>query len=256
MAKISREVLQEPGPVFPDLLIVRDTYSNGDIYEGEMKIERTDSSKKILVKQGFGVYRFESGAVYAGEWVAGKMHGWGIFEEGILPEEPGNPLQRPHDRFEGTWVEGRRARGTYTFGLTGDVYQGEFVDNNLKHGRAIVWENREMFEVWYNRDCLVKKLPFDFSGVPASAETGKAHQAKDQTGKKQLVSRRKGVSKDEYEAAIQFLRLQEALDPIPRSSCDVQPIRKSTGAFASSPRRMNYVGMRDAEVRAKFRFFR
>jgi hypothetical protein len=125
---------------------VRDTYANGDEYEGEVRVEPTASGRRVL-KHGHGVYRFAKGSSYDGEWADGKMHGWGVFQEADS-----------RDRYEGHWQGGKRTIGLYFYG-TGDIYQGCF-HNNQKHGRGVAWEDRQMFEVVYDHDVLVSKTPF------------------------------------------------------------------------------------------------
>ena len=122
---------------------MHDHYANGDEYIGEVKVVRGGS----VVKHGLGVYRFSRGSCYEGEWCDGVMQGWGRFVEADVG-----------DVFEGHWRAGKRFFGRYCF-ANGDIYEGGFVDN-LKHGRAVVWEGHEMYEVEFHRDELVSKVPF------------------------------------------------------------------------------------------------
>ncbi|CAM6092748.1 unnamed protein product [Calypogeia fissa] len=88
------------------------TYSNGDVYEGEFHQGRCSGS---------GVYYFYMSGRYEGEWVDGKYDGYGVE----------------------TWARGSRYRGQYRRGLrdgygvyrfyTGDVYSGEW-SNGQSHG--------------------------------------------------------------------------------------------------------------------------
>ncbi|KAL3699799.1 hypothetical protein R1sor_017821 [Riccia sorocarpa] len=88
------------------------TYSNGDVYEGEFHQGRCSGS---------GVYYFYMSGRYEGEWVDGKYDGYGVE----------------------TWARGSRYRGQYRQGLrdgygvyrfyTGDVYSGEW-SNGQSHG--------------------------------------------------------------------------------------------------------------------------
>ncbi|KAI5073054.1 hypothetical protein GOP47_0011067 [Adiantum capillus-veneris] len=91
------------------------TYSNGDVYEGEFHQGRFSGS---------GVYTFNLSGKYEGDWVDGKFDGYG---------------------FE-TWARGSCYRGHYRYGLregygvyrffTGDVYSGEW-SKGQSHGRGI-----------------------------------------------------------------------------------------------------------------------
>ncbi|CAM6049204.1 unnamed protein product [Sphagnum compactum] len=88
------------------------TYSNGDIYEGEFYQGRCSGS---------GVYYFYKSGRYEGDWVDGKYDGYGVE----------------------TWARGSRYRGQYRQGMregygiyrfyTGDVYSGEW-SNGQSHG--------------------------------------------------------------------------------------------------------------------------
>lgn len=88
------------------------TYSNGDIYEGEFYQGRCSGS---------GVYYFYKSGRYEGDWVDGKYDGYGVE----------------------TWARGSRYRGQYRQGMrdgygiyrfyTGDVYSGHW-SNGQSHG--------------------------------------------------------------------------------------------------------------------------
>jgi hypothetical protein len=165
-------------------LAVHDKYANGDEFVGEVRIEPPPpsagpDSRPRIVKHGLGTYRFASGSQYDGEWANGRMHGWGIFVE-----------HASGDRYEGYWEDGQRTMGLYAFG-NGDVYQGCF-DGSLKHGRGIAWEDRQMYEVVYNRDVLVSKKTFatqreptfvgDGCRAPATAPPVSTHPRQPRTG--------------------------------------------------------------------------
>ncbi|MCO5560881.1 hypothetical protein L7F22_014501 [Adiantum nelumboides] len=91
------------------------TYSNGDVYEGEFHQGRFSGS---------GVYHFYLSGRYEGDWVDGKFDGYGVE----------------------TWARGSCYRGHYRCGLregygvyrffTGDVFSGEW-SKGQSHGRGI-----------------------------------------------------------------------------------------------------------------------
>ena len=132
---------------------VHDRYTNGDEYIGEVRLD----ARGKIVKDGIGTYRFARGSMYEGEWKDGAMHGWGSFNE----SDSG-------DVYEGYWSCGKRSFGVYRF-ASGDTYEGAF-DANHKHGRGIVWESRRMYEVVYERDVLLSKVPFCTDRAPLSAK--------------------------------------------------------------------------------------
>eukprot|EP00755_Sulcionema_specki_P024317 Sspe_Gene.80962::Locus_51467_Transcript_2_2_Confidence_0.800_Length_1090::g.80962::m.80962 len=121
------------------LTSVVETYPNGDVYEGHIGQDG--------MKTGWGKYTFANGKVYEGHWKQGKMDGWGEFHESDTK-----------DRFVGEWEAGNRKFGIY-FYANGDMYQGGF-EQSMKHGKGIIWENKEMYEALYDRDRLLGKVPW------------------------------------------------------------------------------------------------
>merc|ERR1711916_145576 len=59
------------------------------------------------------------------------------------------------DQFEGVWNRGLRSHGTYVY-ANGDAYCGGFA-NNQKHGHGLAREGRDVFEVLFEHDVLVRK---------------------------------------------------------------------------------------------------
>jgi hypothetical protein len=93
---------------------IKFTYSNGGVYEGEMKDE-----KRI----GHGKMIYAEGDVYEGEWKNDERNGHGkiVYANGNL--------------YEGDWKDDKRTghgKSTYT---SGNVYEGEFKDGK-KHGKG------------------------------------------------------------------------------------------------------------------------
>lgn len=84
-------------------------YSNGDIYEGEVKMG---------MRHGRGVYTFANGSVYDGEWKENQPHGMGIFKYA-----DGSSYKGQH-KYGLKW-----GQGTYIC-ANGDKYTGEWKRNS------------------------------------------------------------------------------------------------------------------------------
>ena len=66
-----------------------------------------------------GIYQFDSGAIFRGEWQDGKPHGEGIYEFSS------------GDVYEGQWHAGNM-HGTGIFRFSrGDAYEGQFQHNTV-----------------------------------------------------------------------------------------------------------------------------
>ena len=93
-------------------------YSNGDVYEGQMK---------NLLREGSGKIVFASGDSYTGDFVADKITGSGLFR------------YSNGDEYEGALLDGKReGYGTYTW-ADGSLYFGEF-SNDMKNGAGkFIW---------------------------------------------------------------------------------------------------------------------
>ena len=69
-------------------------YLNGDLYVGEWKKNKYNTSDNLSERDGKGTYFFANGDKYVGEWKKGKKHGQGIFtyisgkiEEGVWKKD-------------------------------------------------------------------------------------------------------------------------------------------------------------------------
>jgi len=72
-------------------------------------------------QEGKGIYRFDQGEVYEGDFKNNLRDGWGLFDYGN------------GSRYEGQWKEGKKhGKGTY-FQRDGEVYDGDWL-NNLRSG--------------------------------------------------------------------------------------------------------------------------
>ncbi|EGR29752.1 MORN repeat protein, partial [Ichthyophthirius multifiliis] len=115
-------------------------YRNGLVYEGQWKLfnnQKVKHGEGVLIFQGstsyeagneeyrgsweddqmngFGVYKYTSGAIYSGEWKDGKHNGKGIYEfpDGTL--------------YEGEWKEHKMHGEGYFIDKQGNKWEGEFV---------------------------------------------------------------------------------------------------------------------------------
>ena len=157
----------EPG----SKIVVDDTYANGDSYRGDAIVvlrpaarytedhseenPTLSHTRRAILKHGYGTYTFANGATFVGEWDLGQMHGRCVFQE-VLAVAPSREAL-PGDRYEGLWRHGERVHGIYRF-VGGDLYVGGF-SRNMKHGAGVVWENMCAYEVHYDHDVLLRKVP-------------------------------------------------------------------------------------------------
>ena len=78
-------------------------------------------NRLLLIFAGYGVYTWDDGDRYEGQWVAGRQEGHGSYIWGN------------GSSYIGQWKEDRRCGiGKYTW-PQGDVYEGEFLDSH-RHG--------------------------------------------------------------------------------------------------------------------------
>lgn len=114
---------------------------------------------------GKGIFSYENGEIYQGNWKNGLQNGWGTFKdissiyeglwengqktEGTLKyyegdifvgtfknglKECGVLKYKNGDEFGGEFKNGRKFMGVMTFAHTKDVYRGEFNEEGLFHG--------------------------------------------------------------------------------------------------------------------------
>lgn len=114
---------QAPAPKAP--AVQRIEYSNGIVYEGEMKNG---------LRHGKGTLRYANGIVYEGDFVDGLPHG-----KGTLTFPNG-------DVYEGDFVQNERTgKGTLRF-RNGNVYEGDFLDGK-RHGKGVFrWKEGKVYE--------------------------------------------------------------------------------------------------------------
>ncbi|PNW87874.1 hypothetical protein CHLRE_01g005450v5 [Chlamydomonas reinhardtii] len=77
----------------------------------------------------------------------GKPHGLGKMEYPPPPMGEDDEEEKPGDKFEGTMEHGvRTGKGTYTWGVSGAVYTGDYV-NGKKHGKGkMVYPDKGVYE--------------------------------------------------------------------------------------------------------------
>lgn len=88
-------------------------------------------------KNGKGMYRYNSGAKYSGDFYDSRPHG-----TGTLKYTNGN-------RYTGQWQSGmREGRGKLTF-KNGNVFEGHFLRNKIKGHGTMYYQNKDRYEgIW------------------------------------------------------------------------------------------------------------
>lgn len=89
-------------------------YDSGAVYRGEWQDGKPD---------GVGTYEFQNGDVYDGQWHAGDMHGEGTFRFGEAPQLHIDDLSLIGDGINNNNASTIQAHHS---GSRGDVYQGQF----------------------------------------------------------------------------------------------------------------------------------
>ena len=107
---------------------ITEKYSNGNIYEGEIKNGK---------KEGHGIMRYSNGYIYEGEWKNGKREGKGIYR--LINK----------DRYEGDFKNGKVEGNGISYYNNGDIYNGEFKNWN-KEGKGSIF--------YYIEDHILKAL--------------------------------------------------------------------------------------------------
>ena len=136
MYKVCRRVLTGP-------IVKKDTYCL-EVVGKELRGEGDVNAQGEW--EGRGTMVYASGAMYEGQWRAGKRHGQGkftfatgdVYEGGFVEDEQhghGKYSSSIGNVYEGEFVEGKRhGHGKFSFD-TGNVYEGEYVADK-QHGRG------------------------------------------------------------------------------------------------------------------------
>ena len=99
---------------------VKETYSDGTVYEGYCKDGKA---------HGKGKYTYASGDVYDGDWEDDNRHGKGKY------------TYANGDVYDGDWEDdNQHGKGKYTY-ASGPVYDGKWKDDK-KHGKGIFTYNK------------------------------------------------------------------------------------------------------------------
>ncbi|KAI9172992.1 hypothetical protein H9P43_007123 [Blastocladiella emersonii ATCC 22665] len=117
----------------------RNTFPNGDIYEGEYSVGRREGTGtytwkkpralyvggyRANVRHGAGAMVYPDGGRYRGEWALGRRHGAGLY---VYPNG---------DTYDGEWAEDlKHGKGVYTFAATGSRVAGTW-DKGFLSGAA------------------------------------------------------------------------------------------------------------------------
>jgi len=106
-------------------------YENGDLYEGNWAND---------VKEGYGKYVYCDGDVYEGGWHLGKRHGKGKF------------TYLNGNFYDGDWIAGKKqGKGLYIF-TTGDTYEGDWYMDNMHGTGTYTYSNGDIYTGGYEND--------------------------------------------------------------------------------------------------------
>ena len=106
------------------------SYQGGDVYEGSFSYDEID---------GYGVYAYIGGDVYTGDFVNGRKTGSGTYVWSADREGK-------YDEYVGEFRDDRRTgKGKYTY-ANGNVYEGDFV-NDVKSGKGkLIFASGDVYE--------------------------------------------------------------------------------------------------------------
>ena len=114
--------------------------------KGEYRGKRDREGKR----HGFGIFTYDDGAVYTGEWSGGKCHGQGghVSYDGAWVDDKkhgqGTYKWSDGNEYEGQWVDGERT-GEGTFAWGDGAYTGAFL-KGARQGRGVYkWPNGDRF---------------------------------------------------------------------------------------------------------------
>lgn len=107
-----------------DKNLAKITYEDHKVYHGQTDL-------KTFLPEGVGEVSFPDNSRYNGEFMAGKMHGKGVFQ--WRNAQPG----RCDEKYDGDYQYGKKhGNGKFTFS-SGNVYDGQWV-NGKREGRGIL----------------------------------------------------------------------------------------------------------------------
>ena len=118
----------------PPAKVIRITYPNG-VYVGQY-VEADGVPKE----QGFGLFTWQNGDVYEGDYENGHRSGKGRF------------IWADGKQYDGDFVEDRREGHGSLKWPDGTSYEGEFVNGRM-HGKGrLIWPNGEVYVGWFATD--------------------------------------------------------------------------------------------------------
>merc|ERR1719258_631252 len=104
--------------IIESLRIQTKTYTNGDVYVGQMKDGKQHGNGKMVYVEDEDDEHYAS-EVYEGEWKDGNFHGKGTYTDA------------DGDVYDGDWKDDKRnGKGTNTW-ASGSVYVGDFKDDYI-----------------------------------------------------------------------------------------------------------------------------
>ena len=129
-------ITPEPTP-FPDLIWVKNEYTNGDAYEGYF-------NAKTGMVEGFGTYRWANGDLYEGMWKDNFTSGFGIFRYGDGDSYEG---MFKGDLYTGMFKDGDKSGfGIYIGGVNENYFisAGEWRENRLNGNIRVHWRDHSI----------------------------------------------------------------------------------------------------------------
>ncbi len=118
----------------PPAKVIKITYPNG-VYVGQY-IEADGVPKE----QGFGLFTWQNGDVYEGDYENGHRSGKGRF------------IWADGKQYDGDFVEDRREGHGSLKWPDGTSYEGEFVNGRM-HGKGrLIWPSGEVYVGWFAND--------------------------------------------------------------------------------------------------------
>ncbi len=141
--------------------IVKLEFSYGRSYEGQVE-ECLISGKKTMCFKGLGIYTFQTGYRYKGEFNDNKPNGQGVFSS---PDG---------QRYEGQFKDGKLSgQGEMTY-PDGRRYEGQFKDNNREGYGVMTYSDRGMYQEGSHYEGEWKNDKRDGQGIMTYLDDGRS----------------------------------------------------------------------------------